>query len=49
VSLRHAPQQSDGIYAQATGRLILGAVGHGVTLNGEPARATTTDDIRGAL
>lgn len=38
-----------GIYAPATDLLILGAVGHGVTVNGEPARTTNVQDIRGAL
>lgn len=38
-----------GIYAPATDMLILGAVGHGVTVNGEPARTTSVEDIRGAL
>jgi len=38
-----------GIYAPSTDQLILGAIGHGVTLNGEPAGAASTQDIRGAL
>jgi myo-inositol-1(or 4)-monophosphatase len=38
-----------GILAPAADDLILGAVGHGVTLNGLSAGTTDTDDIRGAL
>jgi myo-inositol-1(or 4)-monophosphatase len=38
-----------GILAPGPGHLILGAVGHGVTLNGEPVSATATAAVEGAL
>lgn len=38
-----------GILAPGPRHRILGAVGHGVTLNGAPAGATATDAIEGAL
>lgn len=38
-----------GILNPTTGELILGAVGAGVTVNGEPARATDRADVRGAV
>ncbi len=38
-----------GIYAPSRDQMILGAAGHGVTLNGVPGGATQTDDLRGAL
>ncbi|HDK45480.1 MAG TPA: 3'(2'),5'-bisphosphate nucleotidase CysQ [Actinobacteria bacterium] len=38
-----------GIYAPTSDRLILGAVGEGVTLNGEPTRISPVVDLRGAL
>jgi myo-inositol-1(or 4)-monophosphatase len=47
--VEHGEPVAGGVYAPATDQLIIGAVGYGVTVNGEPARTTTTDDIRGAL
>ncbi len=38
-----------GILAPGPNHLILGAVGHGVTLNGQPAGVTSTRSIDGAL
>ena len=38
-----------GIYAPSTDQLVLGAVGHGVTLNGEPTAGWSTHDLKGAL
>lgn len=38
-----------GILNPATGELIIGGDGHGVTYNGTPAIASTARDIRGAL
>lgn len=38
-----------GILAPAVDHLILGAVGHGVTLNGEPVSTTAKTTIEGAL
>ncbi len=38
-----------GIYAPSTDQLVLGAIGHGVTLNGEPTAAWSVQDLRGAL
>ncbi len=38
-----------GIYAPSTDQLILGAIGHGVTLNEKPRGAWGAQDLRGAL
>ena len=38
-----------GILNPATDQLIVGAVGHGVSLNGNPAGAGQTSEVRGAL
>jgi myo-inositol-1(or 4)-monophosphatase len=38
-----------GILSPGPGHLILGAEGHGVTLNGDPAVCTTTSALSGAL
>ena len=38
-----------GIYAPSTDQLVLGAIGHGVTLNGEPGAEWRARDLRGAL
>lgn len=37
-----------GILNPSTGQLVLGAVGHGVTLNGEPVSPRGRDDLQGA-
>lgn len=38
-----------GIANPATGEYVLGAVGHGVTYNGRPARVSERQDLQGAL
>ena len=38
-----------GILNPATDQLVLGAVGHGVTLNGEPAAVSTRESLEGAV
>ncbi len=38
-----------GILNPATGQLVLGAVGHGVTLNGEPAAVSGRESLEGAV
>lgn len=40
---------SGGIYAPSRDQLILGALGDGVTLNGQPATISPVTDLRGAL
>ena len=38
-----------GVLNPATQQLVLGAIGHGVTLNGEPARVSTRETLEGAV